>query len=114
MSDSLQLIGAQEVPPVSTSGTGSGSISVAEDGSITGSIKTVGVSGTAAHIHMGGLGMNGPVTVPLNKTADGVRSVPAGARLVAEQRTAYRARGLHVNVHTDANKGGEIRSQLAP
>ena len=52
MSDKLKLTGAQEVPPVSTSATGSGSITVSDDGRISGSIKTMGISATAAHVHM--------------------------------------------------------------
>ena len=114
VSEGLKLTGAQEVPPVSTPGTGSGSIMVADDGSISGSVKTTGVAGTAAHIHTGATGVNGPVIVPLSKTAEGVWSVPAGAKLNPEQLKAYRAGGLYVNVHTDANKGGEVRAQLAP
>lgn len=114
MAENLKLTGTQEVPPVSASGTGSGSITVADDGSISGSIKTVDVAGTAAHIHMGAEKMNGPVIVPLTKTSDNVWSVPAGSKLNAEQVKAYRAGGLYVNIHTEANKGGEIRTQLAP
>lgn len=114
MSDALKLTGAQEVPPVTTSGTGSGSITVADDGSISGSIKTTGVPGTAAHVHTGAAGVNGPVIVPLAKTSEGVWAVPAGSKLNAEQVKAYRAGGLYVNVHTAANKGGEVRAQLAP
>jgi len=45
----VTLSGGQEVPPVTTSATGSGTITVAADQSIAGSIKTTGVKGTAAH-----------------------------------------------------------------
>ncbi len=113
-SEGLKLTGAQEVPPVVTSGTGSGSITVADDGAISGSVKTTGVPGTAAHIHTGAAGVNGPVIVPLTKTSEGVWAVPAGSKLTEEQVKAYRAGGLYVNVHTDAHKGGEVRTQLAP
>jgi hypothetical protein len=63
---------------------------------------------------MAGAGKNGPVIVPLVKTGDGVWSVPPGAKLTPEQLQAYQAGDLYVNVHTDANKGGEIRAQLKP
>ncbi len=114
MPHGIKLTGAQEVPPTSTSGTGTGSITVSDEGMISGSIKTTGVPGTAAHVHTGAAGVNGPVIVPLTKTADGVWSVPAGSKLTAEQLKAYRAGELYVNVHTEANKAGEIRAQLAP
>jgi len=110
----LKLSGANEVPPVSTAASGSGTISVAEDGAVSGSVKTSGVDGTMAHIHVGAAGANGPVIVPLTKGADGTWSVPDGAKLTAEQLAAYKAGKLYVNVHSAANKGGEIRAQLAP
>lgn len=110
----LKLSGNQEVPPISTSATGTGAISVASDGAVSGSVTTSGLQGTAAHIHVGAPGKNGPVIVPLTKTADGVWSVPAGAKLTPEQLKSYQAGELYVNVHTAAHKGGEIRAQLKP
>lgn len=109
----LKLSGDQEVPPVSTSASGKGAMKVAEDGSVSGSIVTTGLDATMAHIHHGAAGKNGPVIVPLVKTADGW-AVPAGAKLSAEQLRAFQAGELYVNVHTAANKGGEIRAQLKP
>jgi hypothetical protein len=109
-----KLTGDQEVPPVATSASGSGSIKVADDGSVSGSVKTTGMDGLAAHIHMAAAGKNGAVIVPLVKSGDGEWSVPAGAKLTAEQLAAYKAGDLYVNVHTAANKGGEIRAQLKP
>lgn len=110
----LKLNGDQEVPPVTTSATGTGTISVAPDGAVAGSVTTTGVAGTMAHIHMAPPGKNGPVIVPLVKSADGVWSVPPAAKLTPEQLKAYQAGELYVNVHTEANKGGEVRSQLKP
>ena len=110
---SVKLTGAEEVPPVTTSASGSGSIRVAEDGSVSGSVTTTGVQGTMAHIHQGAKGANGPVIVPLTKSGD-TYSVPAGAKLNASQMSALKAGNLYVNVHTNANKGGEVRGQLNP
>jgi len=110
----VTLSGSQEVPPVTTAASGSGTITVGADKSVSGSVTTTGVSGTAAHIHTGAMGQNGPVIVPLAKTADGVWSVPAGAKLTDAQYDAFKAGNLYVNVHSDANKGGEIRGQLKP
>jgi hypothetical protein len=108
------LYGAQEVPPVNTSAEGSATITVQEDGSISGSIRTTGVQATAAHIHMGNAGRNGKVIIPLKQTSPNTWEVPAGSKLDAEQLKAYKAYGLYVNVHSAAHKGGEIRGQLGP
>jgi hypothetical protein len=45
--------GAEETPPVTTSATGEGKISIAKDHSVKGTIKTTGVNGVAAHIPPG-------------------------------------------------------------
>jgi CHRD domain len=111
---SLSLSGANEVPPVSTSASGSGSFTVGMDKSVSGSVTTSGVAGTAAHIHIGAAGKNGPVAVPLTKTSDATWSAPAGAKFTDEQYQAYKAGDTYVNVHSAANKGGEIRAQLRP
>ena len=112
--DTVKLSGDQEVPPVTTAATGESSISIAADGSVTGAVTTKGLDGTMAHIHLAAAGKNGPVIVPLTKTADGQWSVPAGAKLTLEQLQAYKAGELYVNVHSAANKPGEIRAQLKP
>jgi hypothetical protein len=110
----VTLSGGQEVPPATTSGSGSGTIVVAADKSVSGSITTAGVAGLVAHIHVGAAGKNGPVIIPLTKTADNVWSVPAGAKLTDAQYESYKAGNLYVNVHSAAYKGGEIRGQIKP
>ena len=109
----VSLSGAEEVPPANTSGSGSGSFRVAEDGTITGSVTTTGVQGTMAHIHQGAKGENGPVIIPLTKNGD-TYTVPAGAKLNDAQMKAFKEGRLYVNVHTARNKGGEVRGQLNP
>jgi hypothetical protein len=111
---SLTLSGGEEVPPVTTSASGTGGFTVGSDGSIEGKVTTTGITGTAAHIHMAPRGANGGVIVPLAKTGDNEWSTAAGARLNEAQLAAYRSGGLYVNVHSAANPGGEIRAQLAP
>jgi hypothetical protein len=109
----LALTGAQEVPPVSTAATGQSTVRVADDKSVSGSITTTGIVGTAAHVHISkAVGTNGPVIVPLTKTADNVFSVPDGAKLSDDQYAAYKAGLLYVNVHSAAYPGGEIRTNL--
>jgi len=107
----VTLSGANEVPPVMTSASGEGMIAIADDGTVSGSVTTKGVEGTMAHIHMGAAGKNGPVIVPFTKDGDTYRA-PAGAKLTAEQMTAFKAGELYFNVHSAANKGGEVRGQL--
>ncbi len=109
-----KLTGASEVPPVDTAATGESTITIAADGTVTGTIKTTGIEGTMAHIHLGATGKNGGVIVPLAKGADGTWTVPPGAKLTAEQLASYKAGDLYVNVHSEAHKGGEIRAQLTP
>jgi CHRD domain len=109
----VALSGDQEVPAVTTSAKGSGMISIKDDMSVSGSVTTTGVQGTAAHIHEGAAGKNGPVIVPLTKSGD-TYSVAPGAKLTDAQMASFKAGNLYVNVHSAANPGGEIRAQLKP
>lgn len=108
----ITLGGDKEVPPVKTMATGSGTIMINADKTVSGAVTTTGLAGTMAHIHQGAIGTNGPVIIPLVKSGDGTWAVPAGAKLTDAQDRAYRAGELYVNVHSAANKGGEIRAQL--
>jgi len=107
----VSLSGANEVPPVTTSATGDGTITVADDGAVSGSVTTKGIQGTAAHIHAGAAGKNGPVVVPFTKEGDTYKAA-AGAKLNADQMKAFKAGELYFNVHSAANPNGEIRGQL--
>lgn len=110
----VTLSGSQEVPPVTTSASGTGTITVKDDKTVSGSVTTKGVDGVAAHIHIAPAGKNGPPAVTLTKASEGVWTVPEGAKLTDEQYAAFKSGGLYVNVHSAANKGGEIRGQLKP
>jgi hypothetical protein len=110
---SVKLTGDEEVPPVKVSGSGSGTIRVNSDGTVSGSVSTTGVEGTMAHIHQGAKGQNGPIIIPLTKSGD-TYTVPPGAKLNDAQMKAFKDGNLYVNVHTARNKGGEVRGQLNP
>ncbi|MGN6389663.1 MAG: CHRD domain-containing protein [Burkholderiaceae bacterium] len=112
--EAVHLTGAQEVPPVSTNASGTGHIMVASDKTVQGDVTTENIVGTAAHIHIGAAGTNGPVIVPLKKTGDNTWSVPAGSMLNDSQYAAYKEGKLYVNVHSAGHPGGEIRAQLSP
>ena len=110
----VHLTGAEETPPVTTSASGSGTISIAADKSVSGTVKTTGIDGTVAHIHVGAPGVAGPPIITLTKGADGSWSVPAGSKLTDEQLASFKAGNLYVNVHSAAHAPGEIRAQLKP
>ena len=111
---SVSLSGAEETPPVTTTASGSGTISIGDDKSVSGSVKTTGMDGNAAHIHLGAVGKAGPPIITLTKGADGSWSVPAGSKLDDKQFASFKAGDLYVNVHSAAHKDGEIRGQLKP
>lgn len=108
------LTGAQEVPPVSTKASGKSTITVADDKSVSGSVIISDMTATAAHIHQGAAGANGPVIIPLTKTSDKAFSVPANTKLTDRQYAAYKDDNLYINVHSAAYPNGEIRVQLKP
>jgi hypothetical protein len=110
----VTLSGSQEVPPVTTAASGSGTITVNPDKTVSGSVMTQGITGTAAHIHQGDMGKNGGVAIPLAKDGDGKWTVPAGAKMSDAQYAAFQSGGLYVNVHSAAHPDGEIRGQLKP
>ncbi|TAH39402.1 MAG: CHRD domain-containing protein [Planctomycetota bacterium] len=104
------LNGAQEVPPVNTDAKGWGEFTLNADDSISYTVRTYGLVGTAAHIHMGAPGVNGSILFTL---AGGPsdwegRTVPLTAGEVAD----LRAGNMYVNVHTSAHPNGAIRGQL--
>ncbi len=108
------LSGNQEIPPVTTSGSGTGTFNIAPDLSIRGSVTVAGMTPTVAHIHEAPPGKSGPIVIPLVQTADNAWSVPAGAKLTDAQFESYKAGNLYYNVHSAAYKGGEIRGQIKP
>ncbi|MBS4097596.1 MAG: CHRD domain-containing protein [Sulfuricella sp.] len=108
----ITLSGGNEVPPVMTTASGNGTVIINPDMTVNGSVATTGLMGTMAHIHIGAAGTNGPVIIHLSKEGDNGWVVPAGAKLTAPQYQAYQAGELYINVHSAANKGGEIRGQL--
>lgn len=111
---SVELTGANEVPPVSTKASGRSTIKVASDRTVSGSVIVDDMKPTAAHIHQGASGANGPVMIPLTRTSDMVFTVPANTRLTEQQYDAYRAGNLYINVHSSAYPNGEIRVQMKP
>jgi hypothetical protein len=68
---------------------------------------------TAAHIHRGAAGVNGPVVVPFTAPgADGNSSGCATADAALIDEILGNPSGFYVNVHTTEHPAGAIRSQL--
>lgn len=111
----VTLSGDQEVPPVKSVGTGSGFFAISKDKKITGQVNVAGIKPVAAHIHEGAPGTSGPVVIPLVRTGPGDSyNVPANTTMSEAVYKAFEAGKLYVNVHTEANPGGELRGQLKP
>ena len=125
---SSNMTGAKEVPPVNT--TASGSASFVNNQTVIDYDLSVSdlYNVTAAHIHQGRAGANGPIVVTLYMTADpspglfggysgNITSSMLEGPLRGEQLSALvdiLSNGqAYVNVHTIKNKNGEIRDQVA-
>ena len=108
----VTLSGGNEVPAVTTSASGNGMVTVNADRSVRANVTVTGMSATAAHIHMGAPGANGPVIVPFTKSGDNTFVAPDGAKMTDDQYEAYKRGNTYVNVHSARNPGGEVRAQL--
>jgi CHRD domain len=113
-SNAVILSGNQEVPPVATSGSASGTIVVGMDQTVSGSISTNGVNGTRAFIHEAAQGAVGPAIITLVRSSDDTWTVPSSARLNDEQYRAYKSGNLYVNIYSDSYLQGEVRAQIKP
>jgi hypothetical protein len=107
------LKGSSEVPP--TDSKGGGSVAATFDTaskklSWKGSVSGLTGPATAAHFHSGEVGKNGGVAVPIAGADKG--SFEGSATLTDAQAEDLMAGKWYVNVHTAANKGGEIRGQV--
>jgi hypothetical protein len=107
------LSGAQEVPPVSTPGTGT--VDATYDRSsrkLTYNVTYSGLTGpaTAGHFHgPAGPGQNAGVVVPFANAASPIRGE---ATLTEAQAADLLAGRWYANIHTAAHPGGEIRAQV--
>jgi hypothetical protein len=108
----VALSGSNEVPPVTTSASGTGTVTINPDRTVSANITVTGMTATASHIHEGAAGTNGPVIVPFIKNGDNTFTASEGAKLTESQYASYKAGNLYVNVHSGKNPGGEVRAQL--
>ena len=109
----IALSGKNEVPPNDSTATGTATVRVGADRGVTVNISVSGMTPTAAHIHQGAAGANGPVIVPLDKTGDNTFASKADAKMTEAQYEAYKAGNTYLNVHSAKFPAGEIRAQLS-
>jgi hypothetical protein len=106
------LDGSQEVPATTSTAIGWGVVRLVEPANTVNIfIHTEGLTGpaTAAHMHLGNVGISGGVLVPLS---GGPNDWSGSGVLTAANVVALKAAGTYLNVHTAANPNGEIRGQV--
>ena len=108
------LSGASEVPPTTSSGSGTVEASLnKQTNELSWTVTYSGLSGPATGGHFHGpamAGQNAGVLVPITGSlASPIRGV---ASLTAAQAADLMAGKWYVNLHTAANPNGEIRGQL--
>jgi hypothetical protein len=108
----VSLSGEQEAPaPIATGAIGNATFELDRGAStLKGMVTVDGVQATVAHIHVGEAGTAGAVVFPL--TVQGNTATLASTTLTATQLADLDAGKYYVNVHSDANKTGEIRGQI--
>ncbi len=124
----VRLTGANEVPAVTTTAKGTFAATLDEAaGTIAWTLTVPEITNaTAAHIHAGAAGVNGGIVLNLFAAPTGspassinvsgtARAADISGTLAGNLPgfiTALKAGTLYANVHTTANAGGEIRSQV--
>lgn len=115
----VPLSGAQQEPPVPTTGTGTADVTY-DPGTrmLSWSIMYSGLTGqvTMAHLHgPAAEGKNAGVQIWLAKKGNRVESpIKGSATLTTEQAEQLADGQLYINIHTESHPGGEIRGQVKP
>jgi CHRD domain-containing protein len=115
----VQLTGAQCVPPVETSGTGTADLTYdPATRVVTWNITYSGLSSptTMAHFHgPAKQGTNGTVAIWLTTQGSPPGNPITGqATLTSEQAQQFAASDWYVNVHTQSHPACELRGQVVP
>jgi len=109
----VELSAAQSVPPNDSAGMGTAEVTYDTDSKeLAWTVEFSGLTGpmTAAHFHgPAAAGENAGVLVPIEGTES---PLEGSATLTDEQATALADGMLYINIHTEANPGGEIRGQV--
>jgi len=124
-----KMTGKNEVPPHETTATGTATFTAIGTNSITYTVHVKNMQMvTAAHIHQGKAGENGPVVAVLYTTttpsamtngelAKGTITAtnlegPLAGKQITDLISMIQSGGAYANVHTTANPMGEIRGQI--
>ncbi len=115
----VALSGAQQVPAVTTAGTGSADLTYDPTTRVVSwTITDSGLSGpvTMAHFHgPAEQGKNAGVQLWLSEQGSPPGNPIKGqATLTADQAAQFTAGQWYINLHTQAHPGGEIRAQVIP
>lgn len=114
VSFSVQALGANEVGGVSSPGSALGRFTFDADTQVlTYAVTVSGLSAnlvTAAHIHRGAAGVNGPIIYPLSLV--GFTQVSGSISLTDADVKDLMAGNLYLNVHSTEHPGGFARGQL--
>lgn len=109
-----KLDGASEVPAVTTTATGTAAAKFdTASKTLSWTVTYSGLTGaaTAAHFHgPAAVGANAGPIVPISGSL--ASPITGKATLTDAQAADLAAGKLYFNIHTDANKGGEIRGQM--
>lgn len=104
------------IPAISSSATGSATLSLDESsGELSGFITlSSNIVATAAHIHQGDVGVNGPVVVTLIQDTTNTQRfiIPMNTILMTTQIDELVSGHYYINVHTATNPSGELRGQI--
>ena len=110
------LSGDKSVPPVSSSGVGTGAaFLIGSERNLFYALNVTGLTPTASHFHGGNAAGTGGVvrTIDLvNDNAEGEWLGDDTQPLTDSLITELLLGNIYMNVHTSANPGGEIRSQV--
>lgn len=109
------LQGTQSVPTNASTGTGSAT-ALLDRGALTvyltANFSGLATNASAAHIHRGAAGVNGPVIVPLSATAATSGTVTGSLAVSTTFADSMVLGNTYLNIHDATFPGGEIRAQL--
>jgi hypothetical protein len=112
----VKLDGSQETPPVTTNASGTASVILNPDATVTFDETVAGLTPTAAHFHNGAAGVAAGVvknTTLTNNTASGTWTSSDATQPLTDNLLRELIKGrLYLNAHTSSNPGGEIRGQV--